>query len=146
MKKTDYLFEKIVSEVKKIKDLNSLKEELSKLTKEIQVMGKPLEDQFHKKLKDLESKYEVLKHSIGEAQKKVEDEFSKALVNIQNKRQETEKKLKQFRQNAMSHHKDLTSKVMKIKKDFSVNKKAKSKKVRKSHTSNPKQRSPRTKA
>ncbi len=134
MKKTDFLFERIVSEVQKIKDLDTLKKELKKLAKEIQKeiqkIGSPV-DLAKNQLKQLELQYSDLLKKISKAQKQFDKEVFNALGNIKKVRKDAKKTFHSYKKKAKTQKKKIKVAIKKKAKKKTAAVKKTSKKIAK---------------
>ena len=96
MAKKEINWEKIKSELKKIKDFDSLKKELIVLKKEIQKLNihDYLSPSAANQLKTLEKRYADVSKKIQKAQAQLDQEFTKALDSLKKVKVEAEKSLK----------------------------------------------------
>lgn len=120
-------------ELLKVKNLEELKSELTKLAGEIQTEIQNFDIHAHLsptasgKIKNLESHYNEVMKAIRKTQKQFDREFNKNLRTLKKTRAEAEKRLKMLRAKVD----DQKSKVLKLSKNLRAKMKRKKAKVRK---------------
>ncbi|MCB0413358.1 MAG: hypothetical protein KDD50_03435 [Bdellovibrionales bacterium] len=124
-------WDKIRTEISKIKDLDSLKAELNKLSKEIKSfdINTHLSPSANRKLKSLEDQYHKVVKAILSIQKQIDSEVNKTLGQIKKSRLDVEKKIKLFKNSAEGQRKKIKKMSQDLKKK--VTKKAAKKTTKK---------------
>ena len=124
-------WDKIRKEISKIKDLDSLKKELNKLTREIKRFDiqNHLSEQATRRLKNLEDQYQKVVDAIMSIQKQIDIELNKTIGHIKNSQKDVKKKMGAFKKSADGQKKKLRKMSTQLKK--SVAKKAKASKKKK---------------
>lgn len=109
---------KIKKELSQIKDLDSLKQELNKLSKEIKSfdVNAYLSPSAVNRLKNLEKRYNYLLKTIQKVQKQIDSEIDKAMSQVKKARTDFEKSIDGLLNMAKEQGQRLTKKSKAVKK------------------------------
>lgn len=143
----DINWSKIRNEVSRLSDVNVLKSEVQKITKEVKNFDYHtiLSPSAKKKVKEFEKKYTRVMKSVHSAQRQVDREFNKLFRQVQDHRQTAEQKIVELKNLAETQKQKIDRLAADLKTKVGVSASSKKKKASKKKTTPAKKSSTRKK-